>query len=60
MFIKRLNTKPVDGIYGPISGEDVEMWQSLHDENGKVVSKGKGLFVDGIVREMRIAGIFTG
>lgn len=46
---KRLNTKPVDGIYGPATKADVEMWQSLHDEKGNVVPKGKGLVVDGIV-----------
>lgn len=55
---QRLNTKPVDGIYGLVSEADVKMWQSLHDEQGKVVPKGKGLKVDGIVGEKTWNALF--
>ena len=36
-----LKTKSVDGIYGPATKADVEMWQSLHDKKEMLYQKGK-------------------
>jgi len=55
---KRLKTKIIDGIYGSATQADVKMWQSLHDEKGRVVPKGKGLVVDGIVGEKTWGALF--
>lgn len=39
----------VDGWYGPITERAVKNWQRVHDEQGRVVTAGTGLQVDGIV-----------
>ncbi|SHE65989.1 N-acetylmuramoyl-L-alanine amidase [Seinonella peptonophila] len=55
---KRLQSKSIDGIYGPATKSDVVSWQRVHDEQGNVVKSGKGLVVDGIVGEKTWKALF--
>jgi N-acetylmuramoyl-L-alanine amidase len=54
---KRLQI-PADGIFGPLTKQAVMNWQRVHDETGRVVPKGKGLVVDGIVGPLTWNALF--
>jgi hypothetical protein len=43
---------------GPLTKQAVINWQRVHDEKGRVISKGEGLAVDGIVGPLTWKALF--
>lgn len=54
---KRLQIS-ADGIFGPLTKQAVMNWQRVHNAKGRVVLKGKGLTVDGIVGPLTWNALF--